>query len=71
MKTLQDTDHMPFGKYKDTRMVDVPAAYLHWLWTNDRDPMCRKVKVDPVAEYIQRNIDCLRGEHPDGIWDPL
>lgn len=36
MKTLQDTDHMPFGKYKDTRMVDVPAAYLLTLALDER-----------------------------------
>jgi hypothetical protein len=39
MIQLQDTDKMPWGKYKGTPMQDVPASYLHWLWTNERDPV--------------------------------
>ena len=64
MTQLNDTDKMPFGKYKGELMQDVPASYLHWLWTNgkDRDPRC------PVADYIRRNLDALKQEHPDGIW---
>lgn len=50
-------------------MQDVPASYFHWLWTNERDPMSKKVKVDPVADYIQRNMGALKLEHPDGIWE--
>jgi hypothetical protein len=69
MTPLQDlTDRMPFGKYKGTLMQDVPASYLHWLWTNERDPMRAKVKVDQVADYISRNLTALQKEHPDGIW---
>ncbi len=64
MIELKDTDKMPFGKYKGEEMQDVPASYLHWLWTNgkDRDPRC------PVADYIRRNKDVLAAEHTDGIW---
>ena len=68
MKLLTDLDQMPFGKHKGTLMQDVPAAYLFWLWTNERDPLHRKVKVDQVADYIWRNMDALKKEHPDGIW---
>jgi hypothetical protein len=68
MIELQDTDKMPWGKYKGEKMEDVPASYLFWLWTNERDPMNQKVKVDPVANYIYRNINVLKKEHPDGIW---
>jgi hypothetical protein len=68
MTNLQDTDKMPWGKYKGTLMQDVPASYFHWLWTNERDPMSRKAKVDPVASYIERNMTALQQEHPDGIW---
>ena len=68
MKTLTDEDQMPFGRYKGTRMQDVPASYLHWLWTNEKDPMSRKVKTDSIADYIWRNIGALKKEHPDGIW---
>jgi len=34
MKELLDTDLMPFGKHKGEMMQDVPATYLHYLWTN-------------------------------------
>lgn len=65
MKALTDTDKMPFG---GEMMQDVPASYLHWLWTNERDPMRLKVKVDPIADYISRNLTALQHEYPDGIW---
>lgn len=65
MKQLQDTDKMPFGKHMGTPMQDVPASYLHWLWAAGKK---KEVKTCPVADYIQRNIDHLKKEHPDGIW---
>ena len=62
--TLTDTDKMPFGKHKGEPMQDVPAAYLHWLWSNGKkdDRLC------PVANYIRTNLSALKQEHPDGIW---
>jgi hypothetical protein len=66
MNTLTDLDKMPFGKYRGHPMQDVPASYLHWLWTNGQN---QKVKTEPVAEYIHRNMDALKKEHPDGIWE--
>lgn len=64
MKELQDTDPMPFGKHKGEPMQDVPAHYLHWLWTNGKqaDKQC------PVADYIRRNLNALKQENPDAIW---
>ena len=62
---LQDTDPMPFGKYKGTPMQDVPASYLHWLWSNGKK---NEVKTCDVADYINRNLAALQKEHPDGIW---
>ena len=64
MIQLSDTDPFPFGKHKGEPMQDVPARYLHWLWTNGKegDKSC------PVADYIRRNLDALRKEHTDGIW---
>lgn len=60
---MKDTDPMPFGKYKGKPMQDVPASYLHYLWTSGLS------KTDePVANYIRENIDALKKEHPDGIW---
>ena len=65
MNELSDMDPMPFGKYKGKPMQDVPASYLHWLWTNGKqaDRHC------PVAHYIRLNLGVLEKEHPDGIWD--
>ena len=66
MKQLEDTDPMPFGKHKGEAMEDVPASYLHWLWT--QPGFKGKVKTDGVADYIQRNLSALEEEHNDGIW---
>ena len=62
--TLNDTDKMPFGKYKGQPMQDVPASYLHWLWSTgkEHDKLC------PVADYIRRNLTALAQEYTDGIW---
>lgn len=70
MTPLQDTDKMPWGKFKNTPMQDVPADYFHWLWTgeNNPSPLKHKVKVCPVADYIQRNMLALQEEYEDGIW---
>jgi len=62
-KTLSDYDSMPFGKYKGDCMEDVPASYLHWLWTNGMDK-----KKDPVANYIRENLSALEMEDKDKIW---
>lgn len=64
MKILSDLDPMPFGKHRGIPMQDVPAGYLHWLWSNGKkdDHSC------PVAGYIRRNLDALRKEYTDGIW---
>ncbi len=59
---------MPFGKYKGHPMADVPAQYLHFLWTDPRDPMKNRTKTDRVADYIERNLAVLKKEHEDGIW---
>jgi len=61
---LSDLCPMPFGKHKGEPMQDVPASYLHWLWSNGKqsDKSC------PVAAYIRENINALKQEHPDGIW---
>lgn len=64
MSELTDTDIMPFGKYKGERMEDVPASYLHWLWTNGK----KEDKQCPVAGYIRLNLHALAKEYPDGIW---
>ncbi len=61
---LTDDDPMPFGKWKGTRMKDVPAEYLHFLWSNGKAQ-----EQDAVANYIRSRIAALRKEYDDGIWD--
>lgn len=63
-KPLEDLSPMPFGKYKGTPMQDVPADYLHWLWTNGKD----KDKICPVADYIRRSLSALKVENKNLIW---
>lgn len=64
MKILTDTDPMPFGKYRGVPMQDVPAGYLHYLWSNG----IRSNPDSSVADYIRRNLHSLEKDHPDGIW---
>lgn len=64
MRELRDTDPMPFGKYKGTPMQDVPASYLHWLWSQDDF----RQKGGSVCDYIESHIEALAQEYPDGIW---
>ena len=32
---LNDLDRMPFGKWKDELLMDVPAGYFRWLTEQD------------------------------------
>jgi len=64
MKQLEDHDLMPYGKFKGRPMSDVPADYLHYLWTNG----IQGDKLSPVGDYIRRNLSALKQEHKDGVW---
>jgi len=68
VKAFNDTTPMPFGKYASVPLMDVPASYLHWLWTNEANPMHGRQAVDPLAAYIYKNVGSLAKEHPDGVW---
>ena len=52
---LTDSDRMPFGKYKNEKMANVPAEYLIWLHDNDK---CS----GDVKDYIIENMDVLKEE---------
>ena len=56
---------MPFGQHKGVLMQDVPARYLHYLWTSG---LKEEVKINKVADYIKRNLAALKEEYPDGLW---
>lgn len=65
MIELKDTDPMPFGMHKGIPMQDVPASYMFWHWTKrglEHD------KINPVADYIRRNLSAFEMDYPDGIW---
>lgn len=64
MNPLSDTDPMPFGKHRSVPMQDIPASYLHYLWTHGMETD----KSSAVADYIRRNIDALKLENRDLIW---
>lgn len=65
-RKLEDLDTMSFGKYKGTIMQDVPAKYLHWLWTEGG--LSKETKTSDVADYIERNLSALETEYTNGIW---
>lgn len=52
---LTDESPMPFGKYQDRKMANVPADYLIWLYENNK---CN----NDVREYIEDNLEVLRFE---------
>lgn len=65
---LLDDSPMPFGnKHKGVMMKNVPASYLHWIWTNvnyykEGTPSAL------VINYIYKRLRALKKECPDGIW---
>lgn len=71
LPTLTDLDVMPFGQYyrSRTKMQDVPASYMHYLWTSGlKNELKARSNQGKVARYIEKNMDALKQEHPDGIW---
>ena len=56
---MEDNSIMPFGKYKGSAMVNVPASYLLWLYENDK---CNNA----VREYIKDNLDVIKDEIKKG-----
>ena len=55
MAKLQDTDLMPWGKYKGEKMANIPAQYLLYLLENHS---C----AGEVKEYILENKEDLEEE---------
>ncbi|MCC8153253.1 MAG: DUF3820 family protein [Tannerellaceae bacterium] len=53
--TLNDRTPMPYGKYKGTKMANVPASYLLWLYDN------KKANIY-IQEYIEDNWDVSQDE---------
>lgn len=57
---MEDTDKMPFGKFKGTAMANVPAHYLLWLHNNGSTGV--RKSFPNVFEYITECIDALKSE---------
>lgn len=57
---LKDSDPMPYGKYKDRKMEEVPASYLMYLYENNRTN-------HQVKQYILLNWDTIQQEIKQGI----
>jgi len=55
MEKLTDSSRMPFGKYINEKMANVPASYLMWLYDNNK---CNQ----QVKDYIEENMDVLKDE---------
>jgi uncharacterized protein (DUF3820 family) len=55
MATLTDNSPMPFGVHKGEKMANVPAAYLMWLYNENK---CNR----EVQGYIEDNLDVLKEE---------
>lgn len=51
---MEDTDIMPWGKYKGLKMQDVPAEYLLYLYENLLD------KGSDIYQYIVDNLDTIK-----------
>lgn len=67
---LTDDDEITFGKYNGSKMKDVPAGYLLWLWNNGMwKSNTLSQRTDPVREYIVANFHALETECPDIIID--
>jgi len=50
---LEDDSLMPSGKWKNTKMKDVPDDYLLYIYEND---MAGK----RVSEYIEKNLEAIK-----------
>ena len=62
--TLTDDSIMPFGKYKktQTKMANVPASYLLWLYDQNKGAKPFGVPAQAVKTYTLDNMDVLRKE---------
>lgn len=52
---LTDESLMPFGKHKGTKMANVPASYLLWMYEQE----CVSME---IHNYVKDNLDVLKQE---------
>ena len=75
MNILTDKDPFPFGKYKEVRMINVPASYLDWAGGQDwigKWPDVEKYIVDNRAvinKELERNEEDWESRKQDAAAD--
>jgi hypothetical protein len=52
---ITDESLMPYGTHKGTAMANVPAAYLIWMYDNNK-------LIPPLKRYVKDNMEVLRQE---------
>jgi uncharacterized protein (DUF3820 family) len=52
---MTDESLIPFGKYKDEKMANVPASYLIWMYESGK---C----YGAIKQYIIDNLEVLKEE---------
>ena len=57
---LKDDSPMPWGKHKGTKMANVPAAYLLFIYRVTYNNSYSEQH--PVSMYIHNNLDALKLE---------
>lgn len=65
---LEDLDLMPFGKYKNKLMQDVPSSYLAWLkddMENAGGP--NNENAVKVYNYVMNSWDAIKQDIPDRV----
>jgi hypothetical protein len=62
---LQDEDLMPYGKFRGTKMANVPASYLLWLADELKKTALNKrtLQNKSLLKYIEENMDVLKKEN--------
>jgi hypothetical protein len=66
---LTDNDPMPFGKYKDTALINVPAWYLLWLYDDmiRVAPNKRSLAQKYLIAYIEDNKEVLEKQKKENF----
>lgn len=61
---LTDESLMPWGKYRDTPLINVPVSYIDWLKTliNTKPPLRRGTFERAFLVYCEEMKDALNKE---------
>lgn len=62
---MTDVDLMPFWVHKGTKMIDVPAEYLIWLYENDRCSPNVKAYIEDAMDFLNKEIELKKNMRND------